>query len=156
MTVAARDLYWAAGFLEGEGSFGLARKTVNISADQVQREPLERLQRIFGGPIYQCSPKGRQVQPYFKWNVYGPRAAGVAMTLFAIMSPRRQQQIVSALEAWKNSTSLSNASKTSCKRGHAFDESNTYTRNGKRACKTCKIEHQRRKRDELKSLSLEK
>lgn len=49
----ADDLAWAAGFLEGEGSFCIrSNGRWFLGAGQVDREPLERLQALFGGNIY--------------------------------------------------------------------------------------------------------
>lgn len=82
-----RDINWAAGFLEGEGSFVFAAGEI-IDVCQVQREPLERLQRFFGGRIHKHSTRKLNV-----WRVYGSRARGVMLTLYALFSPRRQQQV---------------------------------------------------------------
>lgn len=54
------------------------------------------------------------------------------------------------LEAGHRNVAALNAAKTHCKRGHAFDEANTYWFNGgrSRACRTCKsaVERQRQAR----------
>ena len=44
------DLYWSAGFLEGEGAF-MKNGTggIVVTASQVQKEPLDRLYKLFGG-----------------------------------------------------------------------------------------------------------
>lgn len=87
-----RDLAWAAGFLEGEGTFGFYSHSQSIRAPQVQREPLERLQRFFGGTVT------ARKNPYLNvWTVCGPRARGVMLTLYVMMSPRRREQIKAAL-----------------------------------------------------------
>jgi len=100
-----RDLGWAAGFLEGEGSFDLNTRrrqpgvwrTPQVRAAQVQREPLEKLVRLFGGKIYlqkHPSPRARQQH---RWSIASDRARGVMMTLYAMMSLQRKQQIRFAL-----------------------------------------------------------
>lgn len=144
MSVTACQLHWSAGFLEGEGSFGLIRKQASVKAAQVQREPLERLQAIFGGAIYTCSPNGPNSQPYFQWSTHSTKAAGIAMTLYTLMSPRRQQQIERLLDVWKSSSDGSNALKTHCKRGHSYSGDNLYVFRGGRYCRACKLNHQRR------------
>jgi len=50
--IEMRDLYWSAGFLEAEGSFhfGKARNFI-VSAMQIEKEPLDHLQELFGGCI---------------------------------------------------------------------------------------------------------
>lgn len=57
MSISLVQLGWAAGFLEGEGSFTNGGSPC-VSAGQVQREPLERLSALFGGRISQRAPKG--------------------------------------------------------------------------------------------------
>ena len=106
-----QDLYWAAGFLEGEGWFGWTERYAQntqmliVSCSQVQLEPLERLKRIFGS----CGLSGtgrrygrRQDNPIHYWQVSSRKAAAVMMTLYTLMSPKRQQQITLALEKWKS------------------------------------------------------
>ena len=46
-----RDIYWAAGFLDGEGWFENSKNTVVIRAKQNAPELLYRLQDIFGGEV---------------------------------------------------------------------------------------------------------
>lgn len=89
------DLAWAAGFLEGEGGFHGAHKIkgrVQLDAVQVQRDPIDRLQRFFGGKIVQYK-SGPQRRPAWRWIVFGGRARGIMITLYGFMSPRRQWQI---------------------------------------------------------------
>lgn len=103
--ITNNELIWAAGFLEGEGSFHIGKvskwQQLVVSASQVQLWPLEVLKKSFGGSIYKEPTKGRR-QECGKWVVTGPRAAGVMMTLFALLSPRRQEQIKKALLRWRN------------------------------------------------------
>lgn len=134
-----RELYWAAGFLEGEGSFMNQRHQVCVAAVQVQRQPLERLQALFGGKIYECAPRNRLHQSYFKWNTQGRRGAGIAMTLLSLMSPRRMEQIQKALAHWKTAPYNVNAAKTHCPSGHEYTPGNTYHYLGKyRICRQCR------------------
>jgi hypothetical protein len=95
-----RDLEWAAGFLEGEGCFqlnGMGRYTQRVSAVQVQKQPIEKLQRLFGGTVKEMGARNN-AKAHWRWSVYGGRARGVMMTLYTLMSPRRQTQIRAALD----------------------------------------------------------
>ena len=123
MSFTETELYWAAGFLEGEGSFVASsaacrtrpeRKTVGVrlSAIQVQMEPLERLQRMFGGNIRPHTHREGQ-SPLLRWEVNGNRAVALMFTLWSIMSPRRKQQIETAIAKWK----LNRSHKEGCKEG---------------------------------------
>jgi len=95
--VTVRDIEWSAGFLEGEGSF-LAGKDgcQRVQADQKHRETLDRLSSCFGGRV--TARRGRNI---WLWKVYGSRARGVMLTLYSLMSSRRQQQIRRALRGEK-------------------------------------------------------
>ena len=104
-------LYWTAGFLEGEGSFfhslrvGVKKYsgTLTITAPQVQREPLERLTRFFGGRLtLRTRSNVPNASPCFVWVLYGGQAAGLMMTLYPLMSPKRQGQIRTALKKWRS------------------------------------------------------
>lgn len=87
-----RELAWAAGFLEGEGHF---RPRSQITAVQVDMEPLNRLLALFGGSIRQHTKEGNEEgwRASHCWCASGARARGVALTLFPLMSVRRQNQI---------------------------------------------------------------
>lgn len=100
------ELGWIAGFLDGEGSFSTAG-TKNypcetVGASQVERDPLERLQRALGGTIREKKNSangfgGRGCGMIREWKVYGSRARGVMLTVYPLMSERRQGQIRAAL-----------------------------------------------------------
>jgi hypothetical protein len=115
------DLFWVAGFLEGEGSFR-CKPTLTVCASQVQLWPLEKLQSLFGGGISSNGTK-RQVenghQLCHMWHLSGYRAAALSMTLYSLMSPRRQQQIATALEFWKP-LKLANYLRQTCPQGHPY------------------------------------
>ena len=93
------DLHWAAGFLEGEGCFSLNHKPIGcpiVSAAQVDSEPLTRLREFLGGSIGSVNGKGNR-QGHFVWQISGARARGVMLTLYKLLSHRRQQAILKAL-----------------------------------------------------------
>ena len=96
------ELAWAAGFLEGEGFFGNESRGYGfrVAARQNEPYPLEKLQRLFGGPICSVSTvsnKFSRQSVIFDWTVSGERARGVAFTLYTLLSPRRRKQVREAL-----------------------------------------------------------
>lgn len=95
--IDTKELYWAAGFLEGEGWFANYRDHPRVGANQVQLEPLERLQNLFGSSIRH--EKSRNLNT---WEMSGPHAIGLMMTVYPLMSSRRKGQIKKAIEQWKN------------------------------------------------------
>jgi hypothetical protein len=94
-----RDLGWAAGFLEGEGCFhhnSSKYRVPQIDAVQVNREPLTQLRSFLGGSV--ALRHGRVYQSdFWVWQVGGTRARGVMMTMYPMMSAKRQGQIRRAL-----------------------------------------------------------
>lgn len=90
------DLAWAAGFLEGEGSFVSANRSCEVKAEQVNREPLDRLFSLFGGAIASRPARGNR-RAIYSWRASGARARGIAMTLWHFLSSRRRIQAESLL-----------------------------------------------------------
>ena len=88
---AIADLYWAAGFMDGEACFNNNR----IKVAQKDRESLDRLKHWFGGNISQGN--GKANPDIFVWSVSGARARGVMLTLFSMLSQRRRLQIRKAV-----------------------------------------------------------
>lgn len=103
------DLHWAAGFLEGEGSFSGCmvrhrngeRRTNDsrVFASQLRRDPLEKLAVLFGGPLYFRQNPGNPLsnKGIWTWSLHGSMARGVMMTLYLLLSQYRRSQIKLAL-----------------------------------------------------------
>lgn len=102
-SLTPNGLHWAAGFLEGEGTFGFRGATAAIHAAQTENPaPLGRLLALFGGSVTihrqgSSRRRGLRARDGEMWTVRGSRARGVMMTLYSILSPKRQQQIRKAL-----------------------------------------------------------
>ena len=133
-TLTMSSLYWAAGFLEGEGSFD--GRTAQVTATQAESpEPLYYLQSMFGGTIHQ---RRHGLKPHhkaqLKWSVSG---AGVMMTLYNLMSPKRRGQICRALKIWKSRPAHPRY-RRHCPQGHPYSPENTSIYNGTRSCRLCR------------------
>lgn len=89
------DLMWAAGFLEGEGSFTISkdRKRPRITAGQVKKAPLETLQRVFGcGRLY--LKQREEVSDVWEFSIYTPKeVVEVGRKLLPLMHERRKEQL---------------------------------------------------------------
>jgi len=79
------DIAWAAGIYEGEGC---CNKDGALHVAQKDPWLLLRLQAFFGGSVTETKGKRCGV-----WLVSGARARGFAMTIYSLLSPRRQAQI---------------------------------------------------------------
>jgi len=97
------DIYWVAGIYEGEGSVtGYRHKRMNgeeiylptVTVHQVDRWLIDRMRALFGGTIALRSndrikrPNARDI---FSWTATGSRARGFMMTIYSLLSPRRQE-----------------------------------------------------------------
>lgn len=146
--ITAIEVAWAAGFIEGEGTFSASGDGgVSLCVPQVQREPLERLQRLFGGNIRQAS-NTKTGKPLHRWGVHGMPAAAATMTVFSLLSPRRMEQASALLTKWKAAKGHRNAQKTHCPKGHEYTPSNTYRRSKNpdwRSCRACTLAYAARR-----------
>jgi len=142
------ELFWAAGFMEGEGSFHCDKEKslVRISTPQNVREPLERLLALFGGVIrLRAQTYKGQPRPIFVWDAVGTRAVGIMMTLYTLLSQKRREQVTLALSRWR-SHRAHHRHWTVCKRGHPLSEDNTYVGGrGERRCRICVLVGARRR-----------
>lgn len=102
--VDLRDIYWLAGFYEGEGT-AHAHKTnggfLSAVITQKSLEPIERCLRLWGGRIYNVNNYDPN-RHYSQWILSGSRAAGVLMTIYPLLTKRRQGQIAKALHTWRS------------------------------------------------------
>ena len=122
------DINWAAGFLEGEGTFisilcgkknnegKRTSRSHRVCAGQNQLWPLLKLQRMFGGGVYKAYKESTDL--FRVWYVHGSRARGIMMTLYSLLSPGRKLRVNKTLSQW-------NRRKLVCKRGHPFSKENT-------------------------------
>lgn len=140
------ELAFAAGFIEGEGSFHLQgkrgrRTNFVVSVSQVQREPLDRMKLWFGGSICRCEGQNRKNPKwsvYFRWQLTGERARVLVDELRKWLSPRRRAQIDTLFARRQAILPPHNATKTHCVRGHELAGDNLYLYpDGRRECRTC-------------------
>jgi len=137
-------LQWIAGFFDGEGTIGAYGKGLTISISQKDRELLDRLQALFGGSIYLRKHKRF---PIWVWQIHQARnVAGLAMTLYPLLSQKRQSEIHKALMIWKGRT----WPMLTCKHGHPWTPDSTYhytLKDGSkiRKCRLCHIANEKRR-----------
>lgn len=106
MDTSLCDIFWTAGFLEGEGSFTLCGINPRVSATQVELDPLEKLIGLYGGKVYPKKISGFGKKPVSSWVLQGQDAVGLMMTIYPLMCTRRQEQISYVLKSWKSRGAL--------------------------------------------------
>ena|SRR5712692_241971 len=150
--ISISAIHWIAGFLEGEGCFrwqanGRGRGgRVHVSASQVQREPLERLARYLGGNVLIQRPGCAKWQTCYAWNLGRAQAVGLMMTIYRLMSPRRREQILSTLTAWRKAPGhgWELRERFHCPYGHPYTKTITTKTCTQRICQVCRRDDQRR------------
>jgi hypothetical protein len=146
--ISTLHLAWAAGFLEGEGSFVKGPDgSPCVSAAQVQREPIDRLELMFGGKISRRSTNGFSDKQIFVWRLSARRSIEVMMTLYILMSPKRRGEIESAISKWKSGRLLKSHDWDQCGRGHPLVGDNIkWVRGTYRKCRQCANASRRERR----------
>jgi hypothetical protein len=119
-------LGWTAAWLDGEGSFHLRPKagTACVQTSQKSRQALDWLQLMFGGSIYFSrrrtpDPRGVKTNPIWRWILTGPQAVGLMLTLYPLMTAKRQSEIHKTLLAWRQRPTQTKY-RSRCVQGHVL------------------------------------
>lgn len=146
-----KDLYWAAGFIDGGGHSDFSSGSPKIAATQKSRELLDRLVLLFGGNVRYCPEKiyesGKTRKAVHVWELMSNYAIGVMMTLYPLMSQKRQNEYKEIIHIWKSWRNSANNSKfrTHCFNGHVLTADNIYIPNsGQKLCIQCRIAARKR------------
>ena len=94
------DIAWSAGFFEGEGSICLNDAGRWVSANQKDKAPLEKLQRLWGGTIkvFKTRLKGKN-HGLWQWSLYSKKALPfLKAILLYIPTPLRREEIEKYIE----------------------------------------------------------
>jgi len=81
------DIVWAAGLYEGEGTCKGHTGTQTVSITQKNTWVLHHMRALFGGSV------GKQSEWCSYWQISGARARGFLMSIYGLLSPRRQEQV---------------------------------------------------------------
>lgn len=103
------DIYWLAGFLEGEGSFNIYRhsngtsKVFRITASSTDADTIDKVSKIIHGfgkfTSYHNGDSSRK--RVYQYSLVGNLAIQWMMTLYPLMSTRRRSQIKVVISIWK-------------------------------------------------------
>lgn len=98
-----RDIAWAAGIYEGEGTAAKnGKSSTSVSVKQKDDWILRRFQKLFGGRVCERTYVRRgygkdKTGTNSTWVISGARARGFLMTIYTFLSPRRKAQAKRAL-----------------------------------------------------------
>ena len=98
-----KDIYWIAGILEGEGSFGKNNTTVYITLGMTDKDVVDKFHTLvkFGSRNeFRHNEPNRKV--LYRWTGAGRDAAALMMTIYTLMGTRRQARILEHPTFWKS------------------------------------------------------
>ena len=105
-----KDIYWLAGYLEGEGSFTINRrtntnKTFRLVVNSTDKDVIAKVGNLIGSRIHRHNGKNwyriGNKQP-FSVCVVNRKAIGWMMTLYPLMGERRKARIKEIILEWRN------------------------------------------------------
>lgn len=102
-------VYWLAGLLEGEGSFGFYGRSPRIQICMTDHDVMERARVLldFKPMLFRRMPNQHSTRSAWQMTICGRRAAGWMMTLYPLMGARRQERIRKVLAEWRSRKALS-------------------------------------------------
>lgn len=115
--IAIAQIHWIAGLLEGEGSFCFttpatkrSSPSIRIALAMLDKDIVYRLANVLGfGSICLVTPMPSAKWPrnsapttQHRWECAGVNAAGLMMTIYPLMSERRQAKIRELLAHYKS------------------------------------------------------
>lgn len=97
-----KEIAWAAGIYEGEGTSFRVGNKYGPAVHITQKDPwlLYKLEELFGGNVtakMKSNAYGGKEFSIYRWQAYGPRAYGFLLTIYCFLSPRRKEQAQIAL-----------------------------------------------------------
>jgi len=93
-----KDIAWAAGFYEGDGNIHKnAYRSTSARITQVNKEPLNKMLRLFGGSLSLKRRLKNNENDTWNWAINGSRCRGFVMTIYPFLSERRKRQILNVL-----------------------------------------------------------
>lgn len=105
-----QDLYWLAGFLEGEGSFLAGPPSCpnmpSISAVTTDEDVASKAAKLLGKSYWRISEKRSEENGWktpFVTRIRGKKAVDIMIKLRPLMGERRQSQIDKAVKSYNGS-----------------------------------------------------
>ncbi len=105
------EISWLAGYLEGEGSFGVDKRngSIFIEVRTTDEDVAQKVASLMGSPSVRGYDPGTYVykgtqKPVKRWydtRVYNKVAASIMMQIFPFMGARRKVRILELLTNYK-------------------------------------------------------
>jgi hypothetical protein len=142
MNRSVKDIYWLAGLLEGEGSFGILSNGSNpVIYLQMNDYDIVFKVRSLMCKHYAIGIRSRQPNDSYVYRVHGNIAIQWMMTLYPLMGKRRKEKITEILNLWKNHRGNKYYEYGDrCRQGHLITKLNSRdTPGGGLRCRLCTL-----------------
>jgi len=146
-----REIAWAAGLFEGEGSIGASRnrkkktQTPLLQLSMTDGDTVQRFASILGlGRTYRPYDRGLNCKPSYTWRLTSFEKAQAVIAMFwPWLGVRRKKRALEIL-AEGRAQRVKQAFRQHCPKGHPLSGNNLYIScRGTRNCKVCISERQR-------------
>ena len=96
------ELAWLAGWLDGEGYFGVGKSGCRIQVANTHKPTQEYTRDHFGGAVYQHNRTRRKAnwRPQYRWQVNGADAARISRLVLPYLH-EKQRQAEMLIEWWE-------------------------------------------------------
>jgi hypothetical protein len=136
---------WAAGLFEGEGSACISSGQPRIAVSMTDEDVVRRFAEIVDcGNVRRYHYPATKRKPYWQWSAQSATdVLHVLGLLYPYLGLRRQERVMEIIER----AAKIGAEAGFCKRGHDLtDPQHLYLhrKTGKRHCRTCRRDYQRR------------
>jgi len=95
---------WAAGLLEGEGSFFTKTNghTPIVSCQMTDLDVLDSLHSLFGGNLRSYDKRESHHKQSWTWSISGDKAINLLEKILPYMHQRRTEKIHTIIETWNS------------------------------------------------------
>jgi len=159
------DLYWAAGFFQGEGYAGIVKTKRKIKEDYQyvslkitqyhDRTPLDNFCKIFGcGSVIGPHNKTRGDQEVYQYVASNQDAEKILYKILPLLTGKKYNQVLKVIDDINKykvkDRPMPKNTKKSCPKGHSYDKVGYINPYGYTVCKTCHAEQKRKLRRNAK------
>lgn len=98
-----KELAYIAGFFDGEGCITTNKQYILINASNAYREPLEFIEKVFGGYVSEYQPKNKRYKKSYRWIAQGKSALIVLEFLLPYLIVKKERAVLAIESALTSS-----------------------------------------------------
>lgn len=97
------NIYWLAGLFDGEASFywNPNSRSCQVQLAMTDEDTIIKVCTLIKQPKYYLVKRQDKYKQLYSIHLSGKKAIGLMMTLFSLLSIRRQEKIMEIINQWK-------------------------------------------------------